>query len=292
MATDNAPPNDDPSVVLDRYKIESLLGSGAFGAVYRGKSLRSQTPVAIKVEHTSSAEQRARFEREATLLARINHPNVVSVLDFGHLSDGAAVVVMEFIDGVSLDRFRTQRGGWLPWREAVNLCVGLLDGLDAAHEAGVLHRDVKPPNILITRGDVPVVKLVDFGIARAANDGARLTGTGQLLGSLGYMAPEQLTAEPVDVRGDVYAAGGVLYELLSGALPFTGEGMRLAIAKMSSTGPEHIVLPEGAPEWPEELTPIVLGMLKNDPNQRPAGAYEAAGALRSVLRRTLSRPAR
>jgi serine/threonine protein kinase len=282
---------DDPSVVLDRYRIESLLGSGAFGAVYRGQSIRSHAVVAVKIEHITSATQRPRFEREAALLARINNANVVAVLDFGHLSDGAAVVVMEFVDGVSLEKYIAQHGGWIPWREAVNLALGLLDGLDAAHEAGVLHRDVKPQNILIQRGEVPVVKLVDFGIARDSNDRlAKLTGTGQMLGSLGYMAPEQLATDPVDVRCDVYAAGVVLYEMLSGTTPFTGAGLKLAMNKLASPGPTAIALPEAAKPWPEQLTALVLSMLRSNPNERPATAYDAAQELRVILRKTISRP--
>ncbi len=282
---------DDPSILLDRYRVESLLGSGAFGAVYRGHSIRSNTTVAIKVEHTTSSDQRARFEREAALLARINNSNVVAVLDFGHLSDGAAVVVMEFVDGTSLDKYLTKHGGFLPWRDAVNLALGLLDGLDAAHEAGVLHRDVKPGNILIQHGEIPVVKLVDFGIARATGEQlAKLTGTGQMLGSLGYMAPEQLATDPIDVRCDVYAAGVVLFEMLSGSLPFKGDGMKLAMAKLASPGPTAIALPEGAKPWPDELTALVLSMLRSAPDERPATAYDAALELRGILRRTISRP--
>jgi serine/threonine-protein kinase len=281
----------DPSVLLGRYRIESLLGSGAFGAVYRGHSIRSKTVVAIKVEHTTSSAQRARFEREAALLARINNGNVVSVLDFGHLSDGAAVVVMEFVDGTSLDKYVARHGGTLPWREAANLMLGLLDGLDAAHEVGVLHRDIKPQNILIQHGPVPVVKIVDFGIARAIGEQlARLTTTGQMLGSLGYMAPEQLATDPVDVRCDVYAAGVVLYELLSGQQPFKGDGLKLAMNKLSSPGPEHIPVPEHGKTWPDELTALVLSMLRSAPSERPSSAYEAAQTLKAILRRTISRP--
>lgn len=290
--TPNPHPNvvDDPSVVLDRYRIESLLGSGAFGAVYRGHSIRSHTIVAIKVEHTTSSAQRARFEREAALLARINNPNVVSVLDFGHLADGAAVVVMEFVDGTSLDKFVARQGGKLPWREAANIAIGLLDGLDAAHEVGVLHRDIKPQNILVQHGAVPVVKIVDFGIARAMGEElAKLTATGQMLGSLGYMAPEQLATDPVDPRCDVYAAGVVLYELLCGEQPFKGDGLKLAMNKLASAGPTSVPVPEGVAPWPEELSALVISMLRSAPSERPQSAYDATQTLKDVLHRALVR---
>jgi serine/threonine-protein kinase len=280
--------------VLDRYRIEGLLGSGAFGAVYRGRSLRSGAPVAIKVEHSEDAARRSRFEREATLLSRINHPNVVSVLDFGHLPDGAAVIVMEFIAGKPLDKVLLERGGSFAWKEAVTIGLGLLDGLEAVHEAGVLHRDVKPANILIVPGELPVVKLVDFGVAKATEQDAlqRITKTGEMLGSLGYMAPEQLTNDPVDARTDLYAAGGVLYQMLSGALPYTGEGMRLATTKVSSKRPPPMRKPEAHERWPESLETLVSQMLDRHPDQRPANAFECATSLRAVLRRRFSRPSR
>lgn len=273
------------ALVLNRYVVESLLGYGAAGVVYLGRTVRTGVPVAIKIQHADNAAQRPRFEREAILLARINNPHVVGVVDFGSLDDGAAVVVMEYVDGVDVGEFSRSRGGWLPWREAAHIGVGLLDGLDAAHEAGVLHRDVKPENVLICNGAKLTVKLVDFGIARTATDEqlSRITGTGQLLGSLAYMAPEQIAGDPVDARTDVYGAGTLLFELLTGKLPFEGAGMRMGMAKLASVGPTKMPVPQGADPWPPELEGVVLSMLRSDPNERPATAYHAKDALVKVL---------
>lgn len=273
------------ALVLNRYIVDSLLGYGAAGVVYLGHAVRTNVQVAIKIQHADNTAQRPRFEREAILLARINNPHVVSVLDYGCLDDGAAVVVMEYVDGVDVSELARSRGGWLPWREAVHIGVGLFDGLDAAHEAGVLHRDVKPENVLIQRGSKLIVKLVDFGIARMTSDEqlSRITGTGQLLGSLGYMAPEQIAGDPVDARTDVYGAGTLLFELLTGKLPFPGVGMRMGMAKLASLGPTSVPRPAGAEPWPAELEAVVLSMLRSDPNERPATAYDAKNALVCVI---------
>jgi serine/threonine-protein kinase len=288
------PPKQPSSLVLDRYQVESLLGEGAYGAVYRGRSARSGQPVAIKIALEQDGAGWLRFEREAALLARIHHPNVVSVLDFGHLEDGCAVVVMELVAGASLDKLLARQPGGLPWREAATIALGLLDGLDAAHEAGVLHRDVKPANVLVIESPVLVAKLIDFGIAREVHGELRkLTRTGELLGSLGYMAPEQLTGDPIDARTDVYAVGSLLYELLCGALPYQGTGMRLATAKVSGSEPSAPPVPAGHEPWPSALGELVLQMLSRARDQRPASAYECADRLRAVTRRGIARsPAR
>jgi serine/threonine protein kinase len=273
------------AIVLSRYRIESLLGFGAAGAVYKGYALRGGRPVAIKIQHAENVEGRARFEREAMLLARIQHPHVVGVVDYGVLDDGAAVVVMEYVDGVDAKTFAGSMGGSLPWRLATLLAVGLLDGLDAAHEAGVLHRDVKPENVLIQRGDPPLVKLVDFGIARARAEGElpKLTGAGQILGSIAYMAPEQLAGDPIDQRMDIYSAGTVLFELLCAKLPFEGHGTRLAMLKIVSAGPESIPSVPGRERWPSALDRALLSMLRGDPDERPQSAFAAREALLATL---------
>ncbi|MBL8681241.1 MAG: serine/threonine protein kinase [Myxococcales bacterium] len=274
----------------------SALATGAFGAVYRGRSLATDRPVAIKFSLVAEGSARLRFEREAQLLSRIVHPNVVRLLDFGGATSDApgssrdadelyAVLVMELVDGVTLSQLLAARGGTLPWPDAAKIVLATLEGLDAAHDAGVLHRDVKPQNILIEpNGDVP--KLVDFGIARATDDDfARVTEDGAMLGSLAYMSPEQLAIEPVDARTDVYAAGIVLYELLSGTLPFEGAGMKIAVDKLDSAGPIAMKRPASGARWPDTLTDLVLAMLRRDPAERPASAALVVEELRTLLAR-------
>lgn len=283
-------------VVLGRYEVLSALATGAFGAVYRGRSIATDRPVAIKFSLVAEGSARLRFEREAQLLSRIVHPNVVRLFDFGGATSDAprssrgadelyAVLVMELVEGVTLSELLVARGGTLPWRDAAKIVLATLEGLDAAHDAGVLHRDVKPQNILIEpNGDVP--KLVDFGIARATNDDfARVTEDGAMLGSLAYMSPEQLAIEPVDARTDVYAAGIVLYELLTGTLPFEGAGMKIAVDKLDSAGPIAMKRPKSGARWPDTLTDLVLAMLRRDPAERPASAAIVVEELRTLLAR-------
>jgi serine/threonine-protein kinase len=282
-----APPSnsDRSAIVLGRYALGPLLGAGAFGSVHKGRSLVGDRPVAIKVQHLDGAEHKPRFEREAQSLARIIHPHVVRVLDYGCLEDGSAVLVMEFVEGTSLDELAAKKGGTLAWREAVRLMIGVFDGLDAAHEASVIHRDVKPQNILVTSDAVQVAKIIDFGIARPTDGSSKpITMQGQILGSLGYMAPEQLLGAAVDARSDVYAAGCVLFELLCGRLPFTGSGMKLVAAKLQKEGPESVPRESPAHDWPEALSAVVVKTLRRKPEDRQASAYEASMELQSILR--------
>ncbi|MBL8681232.1 MAG: serine/threonine protein kinase [Myxococcales bacterium] len=286
MSNGSPPSNADRStIILGRYALGPLLGSGAFGSVHRGRSLVGDKPVAIKLQHLDGSAHLPRFEREAQSLARIIHPHVVRVLDFGHLDDGSAVLVMEFVEGRSLDLLVEKLGGVMPWREAVRLMIGVFDGLDAAHEASVIHRDVKPQNILVTASTPAVAKIIDFGIARATDGNSRpITMKGQVLGSLGYMAPEQLLGVEVDARSDVYAAGSVLYELLSGRPAFAGSGMKLVAAKLQNEGPSDVPRSSPAHDWPDALSAIVAKTLRRKPEERHSTAYDVSMELQSVLR--------
>jgi serine/threonine protein kinase len=283
-------PSDRSTIVLGRYALGAMLGSGAFGSVHKGRSLVGDKPVAVKVQRLDGPEHKPRFEREAQSLARIIHPHVVRVLDFGYLEGGVAVVVMEFVEGTSLDLLAAKSGGTLPWREAVRLMIGVLDGLDAAHEAGVIHRDVKPQNILVSTATVSSAKIIDFGIARPTDGSKPITLKGQILGSLGYMAPEQLLGNEVDARSDVYAAGCVLFELLCGRLPFVGVGMKLVAAKLQTEGPAEIPRTSPNHDWPNALSTIVARTLRRKPEDRQASAYEVSMELQSVLRPGRSPP--
>jgi serine/threonine protein kinase len=281
-------------LVLDRYIVEEPLSSGASGLVYRGRSRLTKKPVALKVEHMhTDATSRLRFEQEARLLAKIHHPNVVEVLDAGRLDDGGALLVMQLVPGITLTKLLSNRGGALPWREAITIVVGVLDGLDAAHEAGVIHRDVKPSNVMVDfESDVPVAKLIDFGIAKnvVGSSFVELTHPGEVLGTLNYMAPEQLTGEPAAPTADLYAIGVMLYQCLSGRLPYEGKGMRAAMAKVCGAAPQPLQPPPGAELWPRRVTEIVLEALNPSTQLRPPNAHVFAERLRECVRDGFASP--
>jgi serine/threonine protein kinase len=208
------------TVLADRYELGPMLGRGGMATVYRANDTRLGRMVAVKcfegAEHTTTARGRARFEAEARAAAAVAHPNVVTIYDTG-VDDGAAFIVMECLTGHTLaDEIAS---GPLPADRAVPLLAALLDALATAHEHGVLHRDVKPGNVLFTADGTP--KLVDFGIA-LSGDGDDLTETGIVLGTPVYLAPERLAGDPATPQSDIYAMGVVAYEMLTGERPFRG----------------------------------------------------------------------
>jgi len=204
---------------LGRYEIVSLLGEGGMGRVYKGRDPMIERTVAIKtlgveLADEQFAEFKARFFREARSAGRVNHPNVVTVFDVGE-SEGVAFIAMEYVEGRTL-REVLDAGAPLAVGDACRIAAQVAGALAAAHKHGIVHRDVKPPNIMIAADGV--VKLMDFGIARLP-DGLR-TRTGLLVGSPTYVAPEQIVARGADARSDIYALGVVLYEMLTGVPPF------------------------------------------------------------------------
>jgi eukaryotic-like serine/threonine-protein kinase len=229
--------------VLDRYLLEELLGEGAMGSVYRGRHIKLPRRVAIKVLHSHLVHDPTmvqRFHREATLAARLQHANVISVLDFGE-SDDHHVMVLELAGGRPLRALMT---GPLERARIVGLVRQILRGLDHAHAAGLIHRDLKPENVMVelTGDGSEVARIVDFGIAvlrdpEDATPGGKLTATGQLLGTPIYMAPEQAQCEPIDHRVDLFALGVIVYEMLAGRTPFDGTAMEIAVANMNEDPP-------------------------------------------------------
>jgi serine/threonine protein kinase len=206
-------------VIDNRYRIVELLGEGGMGAVFAAEHLKLRKQVALKIiraEFASNPVIEARFAREATATSKLEHPHVASAVDYGTLPDGGAFLVTQLVRGVSLAR-QLERGR-MRWAVAADLGAQVADALAAAHAAGIVHRDLKPDNILVeTRDDGKFhVKVVDFGIARlteeAIGDGTLrpLTRMGAIIGTPGYMAPEQAVGEPVDARGDLYALGVIV----------------------------------------------------------------------------------
>ena len=263
----------------DRYRIERELGRGGFAVVYLAHDLRHDRPVAVKVLHEEIAESvgKERFEREIKLAARLQHPHILGVFDSGDVG-GRLWFAMPFVEGESL-RDRLTREGALPINDAVGIAREVADALDHAHQHGVMHRDVKPENILLSGRHAMVA---DFGIARAlASGGSGLTQTGMSVGTPGYMSPEQAMGEKVtDARTDVYALGCVLYEMLAGEAPFTGPSAQSVIARMLTETPRSLHATRAGVS--ETLDAVTLRALARVPADRYATAAEFGDALAQV----------
>jgi serine/threonine-protein kinase len=268
-------------VLAGRYSIVEAIGAGGMGTVYRAVQLGLGRDVALKLignGRSATAEQVARFEREARLLARLSHPAIVTVFDFGRADDGTLFLVLELVRGESLDT-RLRRGR-LPWAEAVDVGVRIAEALDAAHAAGVLHRDLKPANVMLSSATSARVKLIDFGLARLANvaGGTPVTeSSSSVMGTPGYIAPEYAWTGAVSPAMDHYALGLVLFEMLAAQHPFADvdpRSDRLAVARAR--------LVAVAPDAPPALVELVLALLSPDPGARPAQAAAALAAIASA----------
>ncbi len=273
----------DPLVgrLLDgRYQVEAQVAMGGMATVYRATDTRLDRQVALKVMHADLARDEEfvnRFIGEAKSVARLSHPNVVSVYDQGR--DGSYLyLAMEYLPGRTLRNLLDERG-WFPPREALGIMVPLLSGLAAAHRAGLVHRDVKPENVLVAPDGH--LKVVDFGLARALTTGHQ-TRTGQIIGTVAYLAPEQVTGTGADARTDIYAAGIVLFELLTGTKPHTGESpLSVAYKHVNEPVPAPSRLAGGIPPAVDRL---VLQATSRDPRGRPANADEYLQSLLEVAR--------
>ena len=208
-------------LIAGRYELEELVGKGGMSSVYRARDRLLERTVAIKLLHehySRDADYVERFRREARAAAKLSHPNIVTVIDRGQ-ADGRQFIVFEYVDGQNLKQL-VERQGRLPLRTTLELWIVIGRALAFAHASGLVHRDVKPQNVLLGNGDV---KVTDFGIARSVDVKSGLTETGAVLGTSDYISPEQASGQRVDALSDVYALGVVLYELLAGAPPYSGE---------------------------------------------------------------------
>jgi len=264
-------------VLADRYALGPVLGEGGMARVYRGVDQQLRRPVAVKVLAAPFDRDRSfveRFRREARAAAGLSHPNIVAVFDSGS-DDGTHFIVTELVEGETLAE-RLGRDGPMPPADAVAVAVDIARALAAAHERGLIHRDIKPGNVMVLPDGR--VKVVDFGIARAAGSDT-LTGTGVVLGSTAYLSPEQAGGQPVDERADLYALGCVLYEMLTGHVPFRAE---TPIATMYRHVNEDAPPPSTIVPIESELEVIVMRCLEKDPKRRFASAAELEAALLAV----------
>jgi eukaryotic-like serine/threonine-protein kinase len=262
-------------IASDRYRVEQTLGHGGMASVYLARDRELDRPVAVKVlaeQFVGDDAFRRRFMREGRLAARLSHANVVQVYDTGE-EDGRPFIVMEYVSGETLADVLARRRK-LPVREAVGVGRQAALGLEHAHAAGLIHRDVKPQNLLIR--DDGVVKIADFGIARAA-EVSRLTELGTVLGTAAYLAPEQARGDEVTPAADIYSLGAVLYEVLTGRTPH--EFSSLADLAEKQRSGEVVPVRDLEPGVPENVEALVMRCLAREPGFRPASVAEIASAL-------------
>ena len=277
----------------DKYLLEERLGIGGMGTVYRAKHLLIDRAVALKVlnpRFVEDAAAKARFRREAKAAGRLQHANAVGVTDFGETSDGYVYIVMELLEGKTL-RDLLSKEAPIDVARAVSIALQISSAVAAAHEAGIIHRDLKPANIFVAqRSDAPAaIKVLDFGIAKLAadslddDDRQTLTLVGAIIGTPRYMSPEQCNGDPLTPAADVYSLGVILYEMLTGTVPFSGSGPIAIALKHSTEAPRS--LREYVASINPALEAVVMHALEKKPEDRPADA----GAFRQELLETAER---
>lgn len=275
-----------PQVSLgDRYELGPVLGHGGMARVQRAKDRKLERPVAVKILSAPYDRDKAfveRFQREAHAAARLNHPNIVAVYDSGS-ENGTHYIVTELVDGETLGELLNREGA-LPPERAAEIGREVARALTAAHERGVVHRDVKPGNVMITADGK--VKVVDFGIARAAG-AESVTRSGLVLGSAPYISPEQARGEPGDERSDIYALGCVLYQMLTGQAPFVAD---TPLATLYLHVHEPVVPPSNVRPVPPEIEQVVMRCMEKDPADRYASAAEVEAALAGDPTATMQLP--
>lgn len=271
-----------------RYRVDAVLGQGGMGMVFRGVQTSMQRPVALKTLHPQLALAPSffeRFKREAEIASRLHHPNIITIFDFGQTADGMCYFVMELLEGESL-RQRVKRQGPMTLREAAAVVEQTALGVGHAHKQNVIHRDIKPHNVMLTQVDGnEYVKVLDFGLVKALEqeDEEHLTSTGQVLGTPQYMPPEQAGGEVVDQRSDLYSLAGVFFYCLTGHSPFGANSVRKALtAALQGTVPVVATYRQGAPV-PEAIDRFIAKGLKPEKEDRFQSADEFIQALLAAV---------
>jgi serine/threonine protein kinase len=290
-STHSTRPRADPFVgkYIEKYKIIRQIGEGGMGVVYEAEHIHIGKKVALKIlreDYTKKLDVVERFKQEARSASIIGHPNIIDVTDFGYTHDGRVFFVMEYLEGEDLATIlETERT--LPYKRAVRIARQVCDALCAAHDKGIVHRDMKPENIFIVHPNArdEKVKILDFGIAKMSvldQEGRKLTKTGVVFGTPEYMSPEQAAGKPVDKKIDIYSLGIILYEMMTGKVPFTGDSFMSILSK-------HIFEPvprlkQAAPDLniPSSLEAIIYRCLEKVPERRIGSAEELASLLDAV----------
>jgi eukaryotic-like serine/threonine-protein kinase len=269
---------------LSHYRVLELLGRGGMGEVYAAEDLKLRRRVALKVlpvEMAESAERRRRFEREAQAIAALNHPGIVTIYSVEH-DAGRSFLTMELVEGRTLEQ--CVPAGGLPLRDFLRIAIQLADAMRAAHDRGILHRDLKPGNVMLTKDGR--IKVLDFGLAKLADaapaaalnvQGPLTTSSGQIVGTLSYMAPEQAEGRNIDHRADIFGLGVLLYELAAGIRPFGGESNVALLTALLRDTPRPVN--EMRADLPPALAPIIQRCLEKDPVDR----YQSAGDLHAAI---------
>jgi eukaryotic-like serine/threonine-protein kinase len=263
-------------LVGERYELVRLAGSGGMGSVFEALDRETGEKVAVKIMKGASAEERERFDREARVLAGLSHPAIVRYLGHGELKTGEPYLVMEWLSGEPLDtRIARERLGV---DETFTLAEGIARALSAAHALGVIHRDIKPSNIFLPDRDVRKATLLDFGIARQAGESRVVTRTGVIMGTPGYVAPEQARGDrALSPRADVFALGCVLFECLAGKAAFTGQHAVAILAKVLF---EDVPMASSLrPGVPASLDALIAKMLAKQPEERLADGAAVVAAI-------------
>jgi serine/threonine protein kinase len=289
-------PAPEPGTIAGRYRLEEKLGAGGMGTVYRATHIGLAKPVAIKLLNNQLAAEpayRERIQREARAIATVSHENIIGVTDVGETDEGIPFVVMEFVDGESLAR-TLAREGRLAARRVTRIGLQICHALVAAHDRGLIHRDIKPDNLVLVRGGkIDQIKVLDFGLVKILGDISAETAVTReqaIFGSPLFMSPEQCDNRPIDFRTDIYSLGATLYTLLTGHPPFEGSN---AVSVMAA----HLHVSVRSPREydpagiPESLSAVVMRALAKDPGHRFATMREFAAALVAVDSE-LARPAR
>ncbi len=282
VASGGSPENLIGRELAGKLLVEGLVGVGGMGSVYRARHKQLGTTIAVKVLHEqfrSDLQFCARFHAEALVVSQLDHPNVVRILDYGQEPDGLLYLAMDFLEGVELQE-KLLRAGTLPMPRIVDIAMQVSAGLGHAHARGIIHRDVKPSNIVLVKSDddegeaVELVKVCDFGIA------AR-TGASDLLGTPAYMSPEQCDGRDVDGRSDVYSLGVIMYELATGQLPFSSDDEAKVLAMHRQMPPPR---PSSVRPVDPRLEALILRMLAKSPDERPQNMRDLRGELRTLTR--------